>query len=375
MQKPTASIGEQLVIQARDLARLLDALRGAGYQVVGPTARAGAIVYDELAATADLPVGWTDAQDGGSYRLTRRADGAFFGYAVGPHAWKKYLHPARVRLWQAERAEGSFQIVAANDAPPKLAFIGVRACELHAIAIQDRVLLGGAYVDPLYKARRENIFVVAVNCAHAGGTCFCVSTHTGPQVPDGFDLALTEILDGDAHYFVTQVGTARGAELLAAAPFTPARETEKEAAARVVAKTVEQMGRTLDTRDLKELFYRNYDHPAWDEVATRCLTCANCTLVCPTCFCTTVEDMTDLSGARAERWRQWDSCFTMEFSYIHGGSIRASARARYRQWLTHKLATWQDQFGTSGCVGCGRCITWCPVGIDLTAQVRAIREK
>ena len=80
-----------------------------------------------------------------------------------------------------------------------------------------------------------------------------------------------------------------------------------------------------------------------------------------------------LYGARAERWRKWDSCFTLDFSYIHGGSVRTSAAARYRQWLSHKLATWIDQFGSSGCVGCGRCITWCPVGIDITEEVAAIR--
>ncbi len=143
---------------------------------------------------------------------------------------------------------------------------------------------------------------------------------------------------------------------------------------RVVAKVAQQMGRTMDTAGLKDLLCRNYEHPRWDEVAARCLACANCTMACPTCFCTTVEDVTDLTGTHAERWRKWDSCFSLDFSYIHGGSVRSSARARYRQWMTHKLATWMDQFGTSGCVGCGRCITWCPVAIDITEEVRAIRE-
>ena len=137
--------------------------------------------------------------------------------------------------------------------------------------------------------------------------------------------------------------------------------------------TARSMGRTLDTDGIKELLYGSYEHRRWDDVAARCLACANCTLVCPTCFCATVEDVTDLTGDHAERWRRWDSCFTLEHSYLHGGSVRTSTRARYRQWLTHKLATWIDQFGTSGCVGCGRCITWCPVAIDITAEVAAIR--
>ena len=97
-------------------------------------------------------------------------------------------------------------------------------------------------------------------------------------------------------------------------------------------------------------------------------------MVCPTCFCTTVEDHSDLAGETAERVRSWDSCFTLDFSYVHGGSVRTETQSRYRQWMTHKLASWIDQFGTSGCVGCGRCITWCPVGIDITEEAAAIRQ-
>jgi formate hydrogenlyase subunit 6/NADH:ubiquinone oxidoreductase subunit I len=254
-----------------------------------------------------------------------------------------------------------------------MAFIGARSCELNAIAIQDRIFMNGTYVEPRYKARREQLFIVAINCGQAGGTCFCTSMKTGPKATSGFDLALTEVLENGRHYFVVEVGTELGGEIIRQLPHQPAQDTERTAADHIVAQTAQQMGRTMDTVDIKELLYRNYEHPRWDNVAARCLTCANCTMVCPTCFCTTVEDVTDLSGEHAERWQKWDSCFTMDFSYIHGGSIRSTPKARYRQWMTHKLATWFDQFGTSGCVGCGRCITWCPVAIDLTEEVAAIR--
>ncbi|MGB3904623.1 MAG: 4Fe-4S dicluster domain-containing protein, partial [Anaerolineae bacterium] len=242
-----------------------------------------------------------------------------------------------------------------------------------AIHIQNRVFLESPHTDPVYKARRDHLFVVAVNCGQAGGTCFCVSMETGPEATFGFDLALTEVLEDEGHYFLAEVGSERGAEVLAEVEHREATADEEQAAENVVAKAAAQMGRNMDTTDIKGLLYGNYEHPRWDEVANRCLTCGNCTLVCPTCFCTTVEDVTDLKGEQAERWRRWDSCFTMDFSYIHGGSIRGTASARYRQWMTHKLGTWIDQFGTSGCVGCGRCITWCPVGIDITEEVRAIR--
>jgi formate hydrogenlyase subunit 6/NADH:ubiquinone oxidoreductase subunit I len=368
------------ILDRSSLDALFDALRRRGYTIVGPSVRDGAIVYDELASGEELPAGWTDEQDGGFYRLKRRADRALFGYAVGPHSWKKFLHPPLRRLWRAEQRQDGFHIQEENEHQPKYAFLGVRSCEIHAIAIQDKVFLNGQYVDPVYKARRENAFIIAVNCGEAGRTCFCVSMKTGPKATVGYDLALTEVIEpggnehtAGRHYFVAEVGSDRGAEILTEIEHREASEGERTTAKNIVAETAHQMGRTLDTTDIKDLLYRNYEHPRWDHVASRCLTCANCTMVCPTCFCTTVEDVTDLTGQHAERWQKWDSCFTMDFSYIHGGSVRPSAKSRYRQWMTHKLATWIDQFGTSGCVGCGRCITWCPVAIDITEEVAAIR--
>jgi ferredoxin len=365
--RPTA------VIERADLPCLLDALRERGYRVVGPTVREGAIVYDELTAVEDLPIGWTDAQEAGTYRLRKRDDAALFGYAVGPHSWKRFLYPPRLRLWRARRTEQGFRVTHDDEESPRYAFVGVRACELHAIAIQDRVLLGGAYADPTYQVRRQDACIVAVNCGQAGGTCFCVSMDTGPRATAGFDLCLTEILDGERHYFVAEVGTQLGTDLLDRVPHAVATPGALDAAERVVAATSRSMGRTLDTTGIVDLLMGNLEHPRWDEVATRCLTCGNCTMVCPTCFCTGVEDATDLAGETAERARRWDSCFTQDFSYLAGGSVRASPKSRYRQWMTHKLATWVEQFGTSGCVGCGRCITWCPVGIDITEETRAIR--
>ena len=363
-----------VILESDHLRILLDVLRKRGYQVIGPTMGEGAIVYDDLNSIANLPVGWADEQDGGTYRLKKRNDKAFFGYTVGPHSWKKYLLPSELRLWKIKRNGSSFQIVTENEASQKFAFIGVRSCDIHAISIQDKVFMNGQYIDQHYKSQRKDTFIVAVNCGKAGGTCFCVSMNTGPKATHGFDLAMTEILEGKNHYFLVETGTDLGAEILQVIPHKEASEKEKCAADDVVKKTSEQMGRSMDTSNIKDLFYRNYEHTRWNNVAERCLTCANCTMVCPTCFCTTVEDVTDLTGEHAERWRKLDSCFTMDFSYIHGGSVRASTKSRYRQWITHKLATWIDQFGTSGCVGCGRCITWCPVAIDITEEVHAIRE-
>lgn len=362
------------VLERSRLPRLFDSLKNHGYRVVGPLVADGAIVYGDLGSVADLPGGWTDEQDAGYYRLKPRKDAALFGYAAGPHSWKQFLFPPSRRLWSAQRTGCGFEVTEEKEETPQYAFLGVRSCELHAIAIQDRVFMGN-YMDPVYAARRQRALIVAVNCAVAGGTCFCASMGTGPRAESGFDLALTEVLEEGRHYFVVETGTVTGAKILSGIPCRKALPSEAAAAKSVVAKTAGEMGRKLDTAGIKELLYRNEEHPRWDDVAARCLTCGNCTLVCPTCFCSTVEDASDLTGRHTERWRKHDSCFTMDFSLTAGaGSIRPSTKSRYRQWMTHKLATWIDQFGSSGCVGCGRCITWCPVGIDITEEVRAIRE-
>jgi sulfhydrogenase subunit beta (sulfur reductase) len=371
-----AEQADRYVLESKHFQRLLDVLSRKGYQVLGPVARDGAIVYGAVQRVPDLPIGWTDDQRAGHYRLRRRSDEALFGYVIGPHSWKKYLHPSEVQLFTSERNGQTFRILNNEPPRPRRALLGVRACELAAIAVQDRVLRGDRYRDPIYATRREGIFIVAVNCTQAAPTCFCTSMDTGPRVRHGYDLALTELIAPDKHEFVFEVGSDAGAEVMA--ELAPASSVASAAviqqADAAVERAASQIQRRLETTGIRELLYANFDHPRWDDVSQRCLTCANCTMVCPTCFCTTVEDISDVSGTHAERWRKWDSCFTQNFSFIHGGSIRTSTKSRYRQWMTHKLASWIDQFGSSGCVGCGRCITWCPVGIDITEEVRAIRE-
>ena len=363
------------LIDARDgLSALFRLLCDQGYTAIGPTVREGAIVYDSLDGVDDLPIGRTDEQDGGRYRLKDREDGAFFGFAVGPQSFKQFLHVPTQELWRAERdSAGALKVTAVETKPPKYAFIGIRACEIHAIAIQDRVLKDGPHRDAHYAARREDNLFIAVNCGQAGGTCFCVSMKTGPAATQDFDLALTELIDG-SHLILVEAGSERGEALLAQLPGKDAEAEDIGRARQIVEHTASQMGRKMDSGTVHDLLARNLDHARWDEVAERCLSCGNCTQVCPTCFCTTTVDTSDLTGDQASRSRHWDSCFTLDFSYLHGGSVRHSTKSRYRQWMTHKLSTWIDQFGTSGCVGCGRCITWCPVGIDITEEVQAIRE-
>jgi ferredoxin len=357
------------VIDKPVLGQIIERLWRDGYTVVGPTIAQGAIVFDELRSVDELPIGWTDEQEGGHYRLRPRNDRAYFGYAVGPHSWKKYLFPARLTLFTIEADGKSFAVHPSPEPTPTYAFIGVRSCDLHAIEVQDRTFAQGPYIEPHYRERRERAFIVAVNCGQAAATCFCTSMNTGPKVESGFDLALTELPES----FLVEVGSARGDTIMADVPRRAAVAGDVDAAARVVEGTVGQIQRRLDTADLPGLLYDNLEHPRWDDVAARCLSCTNCTMVCPTCFCHSIEDVPNLDGQRTERVRVWDSCFNRDHAHTAGGNARPDIRSRYRQWLTHKLASWIDQYGVSGCVGCGRCITWCPVGIDITEEVAAIR--
>jgi len=359
------------VIDLAGLDALIGVLRDRGYVVVGPTVRSSSIVYGELTGVGDLPAGWVDVQAGGTFRLERAEGGALFAHTVGHDSLKRFFFAPAVPVWRGRRD-------ALERPQPEArahAFIGVRSCDLHAVAIQDRVFLGDLYVETDYASRRRDAFFVAVQCGRAGGTCFCASMGTGPHAEGGFDLALTELADEDGHRFVVEVGSERGAGVLAAVVHRPPVTGEHDAPAVAAARATAQMGRSLDTTDIRDLLFANAEHPRWNEVADRCLSCGNCTLVCPTCFCSSVEDTTDLAGEETEHTRVWDSCFTLGHSYMHGGSVRRSGTARYRQWMTHKLASWIDQFGTSGCVGCGRCITWCPVAIDITEEAAAIRAE
>lgn len=363
------------LMRESDFARLFDALRADDRQVIGPTLRDGAVVHQPLSAVTDLPSGIGASQKAGSYRLVERCDSAHFGYAAGPHSWKPFLFPPRIRLWQARRSE-SEGFVVHEDSPsePRSVFLGVRPCDLEAIAIQDRVFLHDRFIDPVYRARRRAAVLVVVHCGAPAATCFCTSTGGGPRAREGsgYDLALTEILDEAAPRYLLEAGSNLGRKLVQELQLAPANEADQQASRDITDAAARAMGAPSFSVELGKSLLAQPDHPRWDEVAERCLACSSCTLSCPTCFCSDVADTTDLSGERAERWRHWDSCFSFDHSQLHRSAVRASRRSRYRQWLTHKLATWFEQFGTSGCVGCGRCIVWCPAAIDLRQEVAAL---
>lgn len=354
------------------LGELLAALGAGGRRVIGPQLRDGAVVYAPLRDVGQLPHGWCDAQAPGSYRLEQRDSPRCFAWAVGPQALKPLVFVPREALWSSERtAAGALRFAEAEVGAEPTAVLGVRACDLAALDLQDRHFLDGTYPDPAYRARRESLFLVAVHCTHPADTCFCASTGDGPRADSGFDVALHELDDG----FVVSSASEAGRALCGVLPLQPWDEARSSAAEAEVDAAARKQRRTLPGRDLRAPLMARLEHPRWAEVAERCLSCGNCTAVCPTCFCHGEVEAPSVDGLRSTHYRQWDSCFTDGHSRLSGFVVRPDTRTRYRQWLVHKLAAWHDQYGRSGCVGCGRCITWCPVGIDLTEEARALCEE
>lgn len=366
-----ASSRTTLVIDPDGLEMLIRALQDAGFRTYGPRVEDSAVRMAPISTAADMPVGVGDEAGPGRYRLTERGDGAFFGFAVPADSCKPFLFPPSQVLFQAVRDEDGIRFEPAEPPPPKRAFIGVRGCDLAAIAITDEVFRHHAWPDPHYVARREQVFLVAVDCANPAGTCFCASMGTGPAAGPGADLVLTELHPGTSeHRFLVRVESDAGAQIVDAVPNRPAQPADLAAAQQQHADAEAALTRSI----APGVWTADPEHPRWQQVADRCLSCANCTMACPTCFCFDLTDNNNPVTGGTQRSRRWGSCFERSHSYLHGGAVRTSPKSRYRQWLTHKLVTWPEQFGTAGCVGCGRCIAWCPVGIDITEETAALRS-
>jgi ferredoxin len=368
-------LGRTVALAKPGLQKLLDNLQQFGYETIGPTVRDHSIVYQPINTLEELPLGYKDLQDAGKYHLRYLGHANYFDFIPGAHTWKQYFFPPRSHLLTFKRDETNprrWTIVNDNELAPRYALIGVRPCELAAIEIQDSVFIRSDLKDPIYLARRQAAFILAVNCCQPGGTCFCASLGTGPKAASGYDLCLTELDD----VFLIEVGSESGRMALAGVPWQLASAFWLQTAQRNLEQATQNMGRRLpNPSQIASRLLEDLDHPQYDDVAQRCLSCANCTQVCPTCFCWDAQDMNDLGNKVSSRERVWDSCFNPEYSYVVGGNTRPVTRSRYRQWITHKLAGWYRQFGASGCVGCGRCITWCPAGIDITAEAALLCQE
>jgi sulfhydrogenase subunit beta (sulfur reductase) len=363
--------GNTVAIPKSELDILLANLIQDGFRTIGPRLKEESIVYADVSSLTDLPRGITSEQAPASYRVKNSGRGYYFDFIPGAHSWKPYLFPPRITLFNA-RFEEKWEFSGQSEEPQqRFALLGVRACELAAISVQDKVFLRTDFYDPVYRQSREGLFIIAVNCLDPDSTCFCTSMKTGPRVKAGFDLCLTELDD----VFLVEIGSELGRAYLAPLSYSLPSAFMQNTANQAIETAIKSIDRVLNCDGLSQLLQDSLEADRWDDVGKRCLSCANCTQVCPTCFCWDTTDTTSLSGRSTTRERLWDSCFNPNYSLVFGGNTRPNIRSRYRQWLTHKLGTWESQFGVSGCVGCGRCITWCPAKIDITVEAAALRQE
>ncbi len=280
---------------------------------------------------------------------------------------KKYFLPPRETLFRYQENRGYVPYLEGFDR--RIVLFGVHACDIYALNILDEVF-AGAYPDPYYQARRKNIAIIGIDCT-PDEHCFCRSMRAD-YVDRGFDLFLTDI--GDSYH--TLVGTARGDDMVLAAstlfePITRAdtEEYKRRSSAKRAAFKLE-----VEIRDLSEIFEMEYESGIWKELGDRCLACGNCSMVCPTCYCYDVADTVCLGGRDGTRDRTWDSCLFSSHALVAGGeNFRKTRAARIKFRYYHKQRGFVAEYGRHSCVGCGRCITTCPVGIDVSKVINQLR--
>lgn len=362
-------------IVKEDLILLFNTLKES-YRVIGPKIKGRSIVFSEI-EFKDIPFGYKDHQGRGTYRLEKIDSNFLFTFSNGMDSLKRFLFPPKTEVFSFQINKKGFHIRPLKKNDSALAFFGVRACDLTALKLYDRIFLKGITRDSNYDGIRSNIFIVALNCGIPSNNCFCSSMDSGPEVRDYFDISLTEI----DRFFLIEGGSQKGKEFIKGLTLEDASSEDLIKKRDIIDLCKRDIKKNFNSQDISSLIYRNFEHPRWQETAKRDLECGNCTQVCPTCFCNSTYDRISLSEIKRYpyisgiRMRTWDSCFSRNFARVHGGNFRPSRRARYRHWVCHKMVYTKEQFGITGCVGCGRCITWCPAGIDITEEINALRGR
>jgi sulfhydrogenase subunit beta (sulfur reductase) len=330
-------------LKINELPRFLDAAKAAGYAVFAP---------------ARAPEGWTFAPyEGGAVGL-----GGYLLTAMSP---KNFALPQLEAFLTYDNDDGR---LAPMPEGKRLVF-GVRPCDARALALVDRVYRDRGFRDPHYLSRRDNTVLVVLACQQPAPTCFCTSVGGGPADATGADVVAYEAGDD----LLLEPTSGKGEEFLKAAKLDQAPEAELKKAKEAYEKVAAAMSPLWDLAAVRPKLYANFDAAAWEEIASRCVSCAACTFVCPSCHCFDVAD--EGKHGRGLRLRFWDACTQSLFTlHASGHNPRERKAARYRQRVLHKFYYFHDNWGENLCVGCGRCVVACPVNVDIREAVTLAAE-
>jgi len=341
-----------------DLGKLIEVLKAYGYVTYGYKVSRGAVIFDELRNLEDMPLKYRDVQGPGSYRLIE-GNGVRHSFASP----KEVIHPARQELFNVDSNGGvSYPPIESK----KIALVGIKSCDLASIKVMDRILSN----DDSYNARRKEALTIVEECINPGDTCFCGSLGTGPYVSEDFDLAYARI---DDDHVLFKYGSRVGLNLVKRLGLKPASEELVNTYSSLMSEAKEKTSPLkFGLSDIENSMLKSMsDVDLWKKLSEKCVGCANCNLVCPTCFCTEFLDDLKLDNS-ASRVRFWVGCLSYVYGLVAGTHFRPELYMRYRHFVLHKFLFYRKQIGLVGCVGCGRCITWCPVGIDLRKTVSEV---
>ena len=292
-------------------------------------------------------------------------------FANTKNAPKNFMFPRSELLLKYTRTPKGVQF--ASDAPEaqRTVLFGARPCDARSFALLDMLFDQEKWKDPYYIDKRAKTTVIALACAHPPyASCFCTSVGGSPTSSDGADILLTDLGENYLAEFITE----KGAKLLSYFGDSKADKAADKAKEKIAGESAGEIKVKIPAKEIKPWLDANFEHPFWATIHQKCLACGTCTYLCPTCHCFDISD--EMKGADGKRIRNWDSCmfplFTKETS---GHNPRSSQKERWRQRAMHKFRYYVDNFGAIACVGCGRCVMYCPVNIDIRKIVEDISKQ
>ncbi len=282
---------------------------------------------------------------------------------------KDFFFPQMEDLMKFKTEGKNIEVIDTRCETEDFVIFGVRACDVKSFEILDRVFLAEP-VDSYYASRREKCVIVSTACARPSETCFCKTFGLAPEDPDG-DVTTWKT---ESELFL-KANTKKGEELL-----EKISRLTQECDESAVLEQKEKISAIMEKLPLKDLNTdafgggktdEFFNSPAWDELSAACLGCGTCTFVCPTCQCYDIKDFN--TGNGVIRFRCWDSCMYSDFTKMAHGNNRLTQKERFRQRFMHKLVYYpENNDGILGCVGCGRCLSKCPISMNIVKVMKKI---